>query len=82
MSIVWRQAYRIAEISVFTAAYKQDTEIVRLLQETGTGYIISLPIPTEVKKNVLTLAIYIRNHALERNNNDVNQRGHCAAVIQ
>ena len=60
MSLVWIQATRIAD------AAKSDEVIAAMLQKTGTGWDIQLPIPKEAKKNSDTLANYIRQHAQEK----------------
>ena len=60
MSLVWIQATRIADAS------NSDETIASMLEQTGTGWAIQLPIPKEAKKNSDTLANYIRNHAQEK----------------
>ena len=63
MSLVWTQARRVAEMAAGATPKGQDSFIQGILNTTGSGYGIQIPIPSEYKVNTETLATYIRNNA-------------------
>jgi len=63
--IVWKQAIRIADLA------NNDAMVAAMLNQTGTGWEIPLPIPPEAKKNSDTLAIHIRQNAYEKRRKNV-----------
>ena len=64
MSLVWKQARRVAEIAAGATPNRQDSVIQNILNTTGSGYRIQVPIPPEFKVNTETLATYIRSNAI------------------